>query len=502
MHHPNTDLSEMRIVKKTRLLPLIVCVGVGLLTATAIFVLEDAGRDLEITSDRIGDTPITIYNGQGPTVVVGHGFAGSRQFMRAYSLAIAKAGYRVVTFDFLGHGRHPLPMSGDVNSVEGTTRLLVEQTLSVINGISPQAAVAVVGHSMATDVFVRTALTAPEQVGPVILISAFSEAISETHPPNMLIINGEWEGGLRRFARTTLEMIEAGAVEGTTIVQEGISRRAVFAPATEHISVLYSRSGQQEAVQWLNAYFNRDLSPPIPISGPWILIMLGGLVSLAWPLSLILPQRSNLDAEQLSRWQIIVLAMLPPLIAPPLTVLLKPNFLSVLVADHLTVQLGLYGLIQLMLLMIYRQLHERFSWLGCIAILIWGIGLFGTALDRYTANFFPPSERIFLIVTLALGTIPFMVADSLIAHPRRTNWLQRGLVRGAFFGSLGFAVVLNTQELFFLVMIAPVILLYMIIFGLVGRWISQRQGAVGTGLGLGLCLAWALGVSFPTFAME
>ncbi|MCY4201204.1 MAG: alpha/beta hydrolase [Aestuariivita sp.] len=492
----------MRLAEAKRLLPLFVFVCVGLLTAMAIYVLEDAGRDIEIIDDRMGDTPITVYNGQGPTVIVGHGFAGSRQFMRAYCLAIARAGYRVVTFDFLGHGQHPLPMSGDVSAVDGTTQLLVEQTLSVIDGVSSTAPVALVGHSMATDVFVRAALAAPDPVGPVILISAFSEAITDTHPPNMLIINGEWEGRLRTFAQTTLEMIESGTLEGETIEFAGISRRAVFAPATEHISVLYSRSGQQEAVRWLNAYFDRTFLPPIPVSGPWILIMLVGLVGLAWPLSYILPQRADLGAEQFSRMQIVVLATLPALIAPPLTVLLNPNFLTILVADHLTVQLGLYGLIQLVLLRIYRQSNERFSWIGCIAILIWGLGLFGTALDRYTANFFPPSERIFVIVALALGAIPFMVADTLISNQGRTNWLQRGLVHGAFFGSLGFAVVLDIEELFFLVMIAPIILLYMIIFGLVGRWVSKRQGAIGTGMGLGLCLAWALGVSFPTFAME
>ena len=49
-------------------------------------------------------------------------------------------------------------------------------------------------------------------------------------------------------------------------------------------------------------------------------------------------------------------------------------------------------------------------------------------------------------------------------------------------------------------MIAPVILLFFLVFGLMGRWVAARAGAASAGLALGLILAWALGVSFPLFA--
>jgi len=66
--------------------------------------------------------------------------------------------------------------------------------------------------------------------------------------------------------------------------------------------------------------------------------------------------------------------------------------------------------------------------------------------------------------------------------------------------SLAIAVLLDTERLFFLAMIGPVILLFFLIYGLMGRWAAVRAGAASAGVALGLILAWALGVSFPLFA--
>ena len=167
--------------------------------------LERPRAGLEIGSSRVGETPVTSYaqpGAEGPVVVVAHGFAGSRQLMQAYALTLAQAGYRVVSFDFLGHGRNPVPMSGDVTSVDGTTRLLVDQTLSVIDGIGAEAPVALLGHSMATDILVRVALQTPGDE-PLVLISAFSQAVTGSEPDKTLLI----------ASHRNLEPIELSPVE-------------------------------------------------------------------------------------------------------------------------------------------------------------------------------------------------------------------------------------------------------------------------------------------------
>ena len=184
--------------------------ALGLLAALLIVAsgikLERARHGLEITEFQVGKTPVTLYSlpdQTGPVVVVAHGFAGSRQIMQGYSLPLAQAGYRVVAFDFQGHGRNPVPMSGDVSSIDGTTRFLVEETrrvIAVARSLPGSTLVALLGHSMATDILVRASLdeaAAGTPVAAVVAISMFSQAVTATAPQNLLVITGQWESALR-----------------------------------------------------------------------------------------------------------------------------------------------------------------------------------------------------------------------------------------------------------------------------------------------------------------
>ena len=66
--------------------------------------------------------------------------------------------------------------------------------------------------------------------------------------------------------------------------------------------------------------------------------------------------------------------------------------------------------------------------------------------------------------------------------------------------SLGVAAALDPDRLLFLLIILPVVLLFFLIYGLMGRrWVARQTGPVAEGIGLGLILAWTLGVSFPLF---
>ena len=201
---------------------LITTIVAVVLATLALWQLEAQRAGLEITTQSVGETPVTRTarpGAEGPVVVVAHGFAGSRQMMQAYGQDMARAGYRVWAFDFEGHGRHPVPMSGDVESIDGTTRLLVEQTRAVVEAARVvedyQGKVALLGHSMATDIIIRTAIDAPG-IGPVVAISAFSKAVTATAPENLLLITGAWEPGLRGFARDAVAMVDPQAGEGET----------------------------------------------------------------------------------------------------------------------------------------------------------------------------------------------------------------------------------------------------------------------------------------------
>ncbi|WP_372893147.1 alpha/beta fold hydrolase [Rhodosalinus sp.] len=471
----------------------------------ALWQLESARSGVAIESFTVGETPVTRYaepEADGPLVVVAHGFAGSRQMMQAYSLALAQAGYVAWAFDFEGHGRNPVPMSGDVDSIDGTTQRLIDQTLSVVEAGRAREAregeVAVLGHSMATDIIIRAAL-ADDRIGPVVAISPFSQAVTEEAPERLLMITGEWEPGLREFSLRALRMVEPEAEEGETARAGDVVRRAVVAPLAEHVAVLYSKRGREEAVAWLDAAYERDSAAPVPRTGPWVLVLFASVVALAWPMSHLLPAR-RVEREALPPRRFALAVAAPAVVAPLLAVPLDVAFLPVLVADYLALHLAVYGVLQLGLLARSSVPLGRVSPVAAGALLLWGLAVFGFLLDRYGANFWPTVERGWIILALAVGAVPFMLADALITMGGQAPLWQRIAARGAFFVSLALALALDFEGLFFLLLIAPVILLFYLLYGLMGRWAARSGGAAGPGLALGLILAWALGVSFPLFA--
>ena len=471
----------------------------GALILASLAVLEAARTRVETRDLTVGATPVTAYarsGAEGPVVVIAHGFAGSRQMMQGYALPLARAGYRVFSFDFLGHGRHPLPMSGDVTAVAGTTRLLIAQTEAVIDAVSDgQAPVALLGHSMATDVLARVAAERSD-IGPVVLLSAYSQAITPDTPRTLLLLAGEWEPGLRAAALDYARQVMPEAVEGQTVTADEVTRRAEVAPFAEHVSILHNRAARQAALRWIDQAYGRHAEATIWPTGWAILGLFAGLVLI---FGSIAPLVRGIEetSGRLNGRQVATASLLPTLVAPLVAVPLNSQLLPVLVADYLALHLAVFGLVQLVLIRWWRVSVGRISMPAFVLLLGWCC-LFGVALDRYVANFWPTPGRFWIIAAMALGAVPFMVADSMLTL--RAGLLQRLALRGAFLLSLGLAVVLDFQGLFFLLMIAPVVLLFYLVFGTVGRVAGLRAGPLASGLALGLVLAWALGVSFPLFA--
>ncbi|MEM6464349.1 MAG: alpha/beta fold hydrolase [Pseudomonadota bacterium] len=498
--------SAVRKTSRTSVLGLVTALVAILLIGIGVWQLESQRSGLTVERVSVGTTPVTYYAPAGrepaPLVVMAHGFAGSRALMETYSLALARAGYVVASFDFEGHGRNPVPMSGDVDAIEGTTELLVAETLRVLEaGLArgqTDGQVAIMGHSMASDIIVRAA-ERDARIGPVIAVSPFSQAISAAGPDRLLMITGAWEPGLREFAVTALQMVDETAREGETArSQDGrIVRRAVVAPGVEHVGVLFSQTAVNEAVAWLNDAFGLAEPAPVQQRAGWIYLVLTGTIVLVWPLCLLLPARAPPHLS-LSN-QGFAAALLLPMIATPLIAIFAPRgFLPVLVADYLAIHMFIYGAIQLVLLRFLGLRITAYAVVVGLLLAAYGIAVFGLALDRYVANFIPNTGRLPIIGALALGCVPYMLADSAMAHAHPQLW-RRALIRLAFLVSLAIAVALDFERLFFLILIIPIIALFFLVFGLMGRWVEARAGPLASGLGLGLLLAWSLGVTFPMF---
>jgi pimeloyl-ACP methyl ester carboxylesterase len=473
------------------------------LAALAIVMLERPRAGIDISNSAIGRTPVTSYrlpDAEGPPVVVAHGFAGSRQLMQAYSLTLAQAGYRVVAFDFEGHGRNPVPMSGDVTAIDGTTRLLVGQTLDVARATLEDTAadrVALLGHSMASDVIIRAAVDLGDRAGPVVAISPFSGAVTPEEPRSLLMISGEWEQRLRDFGLDALRQIDPDADEGDIVGNGDLRRAALVAPGVEHVGILYSRTALEAARDWLDTAYGRHSDGGVAMIGSWLLLLLAALVTLAAPLSALLPIYDAGPPEKLSAANVFVAALFPAFAVPFVAPFLETDLVPVLVADYLLVHLALYGFIQIAVLLWMGRGLGRIHPVALLGLLVWGLGAFGLALDRYGANFLPDLSRLGIIAVLSVGAVPFMLGDAILAHGA-SLWM-RIIARACFLGSLVLAATLDFEGLFFLLLITPVVLLFFLTFGLMGRWVAQRTGPATPGLALGLILAWALGVSFPLF---
>jgi pimeloyl-ACP methyl ester carboxylesterase len=489
----------------------------------SLIQLRAAQAGVTIARGYVGTTPITIYRPQsspiGPVVVLAHGFAGSQQLMQSFAIALARNGYGAVTFDFLGHGRNPAPLGGSITREDGATRRLVAQTASICayaRGLG-DGRLAILGHSMASDVIVRVAQAHPE-ISATIAVSMFSPAVTRMAPRNLLVIVGAWEGMLRKEALRAVGQVSAPArpVEGVTYgsFAGGNARRASFSPHVEHISVLYSQASMVAAVSWLDGAFRITRTRPATFGmrGPWILLLIAGVTALGWPLSMMLPIVSRVPLGAGLGWGAIWPALVVPALLTPLVLRFLPtHFLPILVGDYLALHFALYGVICFLFVRWrapYAALRagDRAWSLGAFAaavllVTLYGAIALGWSIDLYVTSFALVGARLPLLLAMLVGTFCYFLSD---------EWLTRGLgaARGgypaskiAFLMSLLIAVTLDFERLFFLVIIVPVIVITFLIYGLYSRWCYHRTGhPLVAGMASAVAFAWAIAVTFPMIA--
>lgn len=491
----------------------------AVLIVIALWQLKAAERGITITPVVIGDIPATIYRPgdgtAGPAVVIAHGFAGSQQLMQSFALTFARNGYSAVTFDFAGHGRNTRSMNGDIDLIEGATKRLLADVTRVAAEARKMGdgRLAVLGHSMASDIVVRFAEGDPS-VTATIAVSMFSPAVTATEPRNLLVIAGEWEGMLKQEAlrAVSLAIAPKTAEPGVTYgdFAAGTARRAVFSPHVEHASVLFSGATMRESVDWLDQSFGitRERAAQTDGRGPWIAALLAGVVLLAWPLASLLPRVSTPPAGAGLGWRQIWPGIVIPMLAAPLILRVAPtHFLPVLVADYLAVHFLVYGaLVFGWIIWQGRSAKPAVTSAGAfvtalVAVIVYGFVALVWPLDSFVTSFLLSGSRPMLIGVLLAGTLSYFITD---------EWLTRGTgaARGsyvasklAFLVSLAMAVALDPGRLFFLIIIVPVIALFFIVYGLMSRWIYGRTGnPMVAAIASAIAFAWAIGVTFPLVA--
>lgn len=185
--------------------------------------------------------------------------------MQPFAETLARNGYIAVTFDFLGHGRNPAPMRGDITEGKTITAALLAELAEVAAAANKlpgsDGRLAALGHSMASDIVVRFAQANPD-VEATVAVSVFSPVVTATSPRNLLVIVGALEPAMLSNEGLRIVTLSTGgtAVVGETYgrFSDGTARKLVLARGVEHIGVLYSHDSMVETLRWLNAAFGKQ----------------------------------------------------------------------------------------------------------------------------------------------------------------------------------------------------------------------------------------------------
>jgi dienelactone hydrolase len=495
-----------------------VAISAALAVMLSLWRLHEAASGVAISHTALGPTPVTVFTpeagGRRPAVVIAHGFAGSQQLMQSFALAIARNGYIAITFDFAGHGRHREPLTGSITEESGATRTLLRQT-QVVAGLARRTGdgrLALLGHSMASDIVVRLAEEDPAAAA-TIAVSMFSPAVTATAPRNLLIIAGGFETMLKAEAlravalATAPHLPEAGVTYGD--FAGGTARRAAFIGKTDHVSILFSVRAQQEALAWLDRTFDvpRAMPPDLPARGPWIALLLLGAIAAGRPLAHLLPRLAK-PAPRGKRLAEIWPAIVVPAIATPLILRIVPTHqLPVLVGGYLAAHFFVYGIVTTIMAKLAARIPLERSfppgrrWLAAsatLAVAAYGFLAIVWPMDSFVTSFVPAPGRVLLMAIMLAGTLAFFVAD---------EWLTRGIAwapllsKLAFLLSLALAIALDFERLFFLVLIFPVIILAFGVYGLITAWTFRTTGHGAPGaIAAAIAFAWAISVTFPLVA--
>lgn len=475
-----------------------------------------------------GDTPVSIYRpqtGDGPVVVIAHGFAGSRPLMQTYALALARNGYTVVTYDLLGHGCNPEPLAGDLGLVDGASLYLLAQLDEVVSfarTLSPQEPrIALLGHSMSTDILVRYAATHDFVIATVTL-SLGSPAVTAQSPKNLLDLVGD----LERPSVKNEAMHAVGLVSGLPRSDPGVTygsfadgsaRRWVALKGCEHVGILFSAQGVGEASAWLDQAFGRPAAPNpyLPIM-PWLALLLCGTILMGWPLGFLLPRVAPSASSGTMGWgTFLVLAVVPAVATPLVCLLLPTDFLQSLVGDYLIVHLGVYGGLTALGLWIARALgrtsasslpgwpvlnRERVGKLVVATVLVsvYAIGAFVFPVNEFVTTVVPENARLAIVPIAFGGAVAYFLADETLVRGPFGSPGSLVLTRFLFLASLALAIWVDFHHLFFLIVLMPLVSIYLVVYTLLAWWAWKRTGHVAVGaIAAAVGLAMLIAAAFP-----
>jgi pimeloyl-ACP methyl ester carboxylesterase len=478
---------------------------VGLiLVSLSVWQIQTAKEGVEVVNLRSAQPPLTVFQARGanplerPTVLIGHGFAGSGVIMSGYALTLAHAGFNAVTWDFDGHGSNPNPLESTPQ--RESLVLNVEQVLDEIaqKRLAGIERVAILGHSMGSGVALDYGRLHSSTFATIAISPVLREVTSQL-PHNLLLIAGTNEANFLENAEQL--MVQAGGEGGDHL--QGSARALVVIPGANHLSILFDTNSHKASRDWLEAVFGVQVGG-IAYSDrriAWFGVGILGTLMVAFALAKLVSPALPRKASQRSRWRSLLALTLGILGATlslglaSLASLDLSTLFGVLVGGYLMVWFAIAGSLAMLVLGDLPgrpSLHAVLAGLLTFATLWLGVGLLG---DKVWQPWLLVQPRLVLWPLAALFLLPWFLAVGELA--RNVGWLGQGgawLVHSALLLGGLFLAMRITPGIGFLILIAPVFPAFFALHAIAsapyrGGWPFALSGALIT--------SWMLLAVFP-----
>jgi pimeloyl-ACP methyl ester carboxylesterase len=479
--------------------PHLLSAAVGiLLIALAWWQVLGATRGLAITNLTEEGVPLRFVAPEGgqdlPGVVIAHGFSGSRQLMLAYAYTLAREGYGVMLLDFDGHGANGTPPDREGGSLQAD--LAVAAAALAAQPAVDASRLSLLGHSMGSGVVMSAAVDDPEAYQATVAVSPTGADVTPDRPRNIQFQAGTLEAPFLRNAEGLL----AAAGGANSDFAGGRARALVVVPNVEHITILFSRTSHQAALDWLNASLAR---PAATVSADtrmiWYGLHLVGWLLLAASIRPLLPAAPTPPAQVRRRpwfWAGMIAAALAAsgLLAVLGRVINVGGLGGMLIAGPIALWFLIFGTVWLVAgFRPPRPTPGDLAWGLALFALLWlAFGLMGQIV---WLNWLLIPERLIRWPFLAAAALPWLLATGLLIERsgvggRAGWWLAQSAVIAA---GLGLAVVL-VPGLSFVILILPVLPILLGIMLVAGSLVGRPWSfAIGNALFFG----WTLAAVFP-----
>ena len=475
------------------------------------FKLIELESSILVKKEIIDNTPTISFlpseENSDLLVFVAHGFAGSASFMKPIAISLAKTGHHTITFDFLGHGRHLLPYSGNIMTEDGATKMFVNQISALIQYYLRQenkSKAIIIGHSMASDLIFRAALQNENIIGSI-GISNYTDVITRENPSNTLIINGIWEPSLRSKAVEILKSIGITNPQEDVLYgsfRDGSARQISTIQNADHVGILYSTKTQKAVNDWINQITENELKLSTNNLGMWALLSFVCLFLLFIAVIQYLP-KNGMKLMEISFGNCFGGNIMALILTPLLLYFYLPNWSPFTSQNYLINHFLLYALLASLFSNagIKKLGLKDFNlaiFTGLIVFFLFG---FGSVLDRYVSTFYLSDSRVGVFFLLLFGCIPITFYIQSFYQASQTGTWKAAISKISLLLSLALAIGLNLSELFLLGYAILLLCAFWLVFGFLGHLLLRRIGSSSSiGFANAITLSWTLAIAIPLYS--